>query len=79
MGHRNSLGLAVQPDSGAIWESENGRMAATKSTCCRPARTTAGPSSATGGSIWVRVNVKAWQEGMEDPMVFWVPAIATWA
>src|SRR4029077_7142611 len=24
-----------------------------------------------------RVNNRAWQEGMEDPLVFWVPAIAT--
>ena len=78
MGHRNSLGLAVQPDTGAIWESENGPNGGDEVNLLQAGKNYGWPIVSYGRFyLGPRVNVKAWQEGMEDPMVFWVPAIAT--
>ena len=44
LGHRSTLALAVHPGTGAVWENENGPMAATRSTCSSPAPTTVGRS-----------------------------------
>src|SRR4029077_12528380 len=38
MGHRNSLGLAVQPDTGAIWECENGPNGGDEINVLRPGK-----------------------------------------
>ena len=78
MGHRNSLGLAVHPVTGEIWESENGPTAATRSTSSRPGKNYGWPIVSFGRFyLGPRVNEKTWQEGMEQPTIFWVPAIAT--
>jgi glucose/arabinose dehydrogenase len=78
MGHRNSLGLAVQPDTGAIWESENGPNGGDEINVLQAGKNYGWPVVSYGRFyLGPRVNVKAWQEGMEDPAVFWVPAIAT--
>ncbi len=44
LGHRNSLGLALHPGTGEMWQNENGPNGAMRSTSCGLARTTAGPS-----------------------------------
>ena len=45
--------------------------------CSRQARITDGRSSASAEFyLGPRVTEKPWQEGMEQPLVFWVPAIA---
>jgi glucose/arabinose dehydrogenase len=78
MGHRNSLGLAVQPDTGAIWESENGPNGGDEINLLQAGKNYGWPIVSYGRFyLGPRVNTKAWQEGMEDPVVFWVPAIAT--
>ena len=78
MGHRNSLGLTVQPDTGAIWESENGPNGGDEVNLLQAGKNYGWPIVSYGRFyLGPRVSVKAWQEGMEDPMVFWVPAIAT--
>jgi glucose/arabinose dehydrogenase len=78
MGHRNSLGLAVQPETGAIWESENGPNGGDEINLLQAGKNYGWPIVSYGRFyLGPRVSTKAWQEGMEDPMVFWVPAIAT--
>jgi aldose sugar dehydrogenase len=78
MGHRNSLGIAMQPDSGAIWESENGPNGGDEVNVLQAGKNYGWPLVSYGRFyLGPRVSVKAWREGMEDPMVFWVPAIAT--
>jgi glucose/arabinose dehydrogenase len=77
MGHRNSLGLAVQPDNGAIWESENGPNGGDEVNLLQAGKNYGWPIVNYGRFyLGPRVSNKAWLEGMEDPMVFWVPAIA---
>jgi aldose sugar dehydrogenase len=78
MGHRNMLGLTVQPDTGAIWESENGPNGGDEINLLRPGKNYGWPLVSAGRFyLGPRVNEKFYQEGMEQPLVFWVPAIAT--
>jgi aldose sugar dehydrogenase len=78
MGHRNMLGLTVQPDTGAIWESENGPNGGDEINVLQPGKNYGWPIVSAGRFyLGPRVNDRMWQEGMEQPLVFWVPAIAT--
>jgi glucose/arabinose dehydrogenase len=78
LGHRNMLGLAVHPDTGAIWESENGPNGGDEINVLLAGKNYGWPVVSYGRFyLGPRVNNHAWQEGMEDPLVFWVPAIAT--
>ena len=77
MGHRNALGLAVQPDTGAIWECENGPNGGDEINILQPGKNYGWPVVSFGRFyLGPRVTEKPWQEGMEQPLVFWVPAIA---
>ena len=78
LGHRNSLGLAVHPDTGAIWESENGPNGGDEINVLQAGKNYGWPVVSYGRFyLGPRVNDKPWQDGMEPPLVFWVPAIAT--
>jgi glucose/arabinose dehydrogenase len=78
LGHRNMLGLTVHPDTGAIWESENGPNGGDEINVLQAGRNYGWPVVSYGRFyLGPRVNDKPWQEGMEPPLVFWVPAIAT--
>jgi aldose sugar dehydrogenase len=78
LGHRNMLGLAVHPDTGAIWESENGPNGGDEINVLQAGRNYGWPVVSYGRFyLGPRVNDKPWQDGMEPPLVFWVPAIAT--
>ena len=77
MGHRNALGLAVQPDNGAIWECENGPNGGDEINILRPGKNYGWPIVSYGRFyLGPRVSEIPWREGMEPPLVFWVPAIA---
>lgn len=77
LGHRNALGLAVQPDTGAIWECEDGPNGGDEINVLRPGKNYGWPVVSYGRFyLGPRVSVDPWKEGMEPPLVFWVPAIA---
>lgn len=77
MGHRNPLGLAVEPDNGAIWECEDGPNGGDEINVLQPGKNYGWPVVSYGRFyLGPRVSEKPWQEGMEQPLVFWVPAIA---
>jgi len=77
MGHRNALGLAVQPDTGAIWECENGPNGGDEINILQPGKNYGWPIVSYGRFyLGPRVSEVPWREGMEPPLVFWVPAIA---
>jgi len=77
LGHRNALGLAVQPDTGAIWECENGPNGGDEINILQPGKNYGWPSVSFGRFyLGPRVTEKPWQEDMEQPLVFWVPSIA---
>jgi aldose sugar dehydrogenase len=77
MGHRNALGLAVQPDTRPIWECEDGPNGGDEINILQPGKNYGWPLISFGRFyLGPRVTEKPWQEGMEQPIVFWVPAIA---
>jgi glucose/arabinose dehydrogenase len=77
LGHRNALGLAVQPDTGAIWECEDGPNGGDEINILKPGKNYGWPIVSYGRFyLGPRVSEIPWREGMEPPLVFWVPAIA---
>jgi aldose sugar dehydrogenase len=77
LGHRNALGLAVQPDTGAIWECEDGPNGGDEINILQPGKNYGWPIVSYGRFyLGPRVSEIPWKEGMEPPLVFWVPAIA---
>src|SRR5262245_10300558 len=78
MGHRNMLGLTMHPVTGEIWESENGPNGGDEVNILKPGKNYGWPLVSHGRFyLGPRVNEKMYMEGMEQPTIFWVPAIAT--
>jgi aldose sugar dehydrogenase len=77
LGHRSTLGLAVHPASGAVWENENGPNGGDEINVLKPGANYGWPLVSLG-----RTYPGPWQskgfsrEGFEDPIVYWTPAIA---
>jgi glucose/arabinose dehydrogenase len=76
-GHRNVQGLAVQPDSGLIWEHEHGPKGGDEVNILKPAANYGWPEITYGinynGEI---ISDKTHQDGMEQPVIYWDPSIA---
>src|SRR5438067_4291432 len=77
LGHRSSLGLAMHPGTGEIWENENGPNGGDEINILRPGRNYGWPVVSYG-----RTYQGPWQaeiathQGFEPPVVFWMPSIA---
>jgi glucose/arabinose dehydrogenase len=77
LGHRNMLGLAVHPETGEIWESENGPQGGDEVNLLRAGANYGWPIVSFGREYaGPRVSERTWAEGMDAPVVFWVPSIA---
>jgi glucose/arabinose dehydrogenase len=77
LGHRNPLGLALNPLTGEIWEAENGPNGGDEINVLQAGKNYGWPVVSYGRFyLGPRVSERPWQEGMEPPLVFWVPAIA---
>jgi glucose/arabinose dehydrogenase len=77
MGHRNPLGLTVNPVTGDVWEAEDGPNGGDEVNILQPGKNYGWPVVSYGRFyLGPRVSERPWQEGMEPPLVFWVPAIA---
>src|SRR5215471_6291131 len=77
LGHRNALGLAIQPDTGAVWECEDGPNGGDEVNILQPGKNYGWPVVSYGRFyLGPRVSENPWREGMEPPTVFWVPSIA---
>jgi aldose sugar dehydrogenase len=76
MGHRNALGLTIHPDTGALWEHENGPNGGDEVNLILPGRNYGWPVVSYGRQYpGPRVSEHAWKEGMEEPLVVWLPSI----
>jgi glucose/arabinose dehydrogenase len=77
LGHRTSLGLAVHPGTGEVWENENGPNGGDEINIIKAGRNYGWPIVSFG-----RTYQGPWQaerpthEGFEQPIVFWMPSIA---
>ena len=77
MGHRNPMGLVVHPETGAIWENEDGPNGGDEINILQAGRNYGWPVVSDGRFYaGPRVTEKPWQDDMENPLVFWVPSIA---
>jgi aldose sugar dehydrogenase len=77
LGHRNTLGLIVNPVNGELWNNENGPDGGDEINVILPGRNYGWPVVSYGR--WYegpRVSEVPWKEGFEQPLVYWVPSIA---
>lgn len=77
MGHRNQLGLAFHPETGALWASENAPMGGDEVNIIEPGRNYGWPVVSYSREYYgPRVSERPWQEDMEQPEIVWIPSIA---
>jgi glucose/arabinose dehydrogenase len=77
LGHRNTLGLIVHPETGEIWLHENGPNGGDEINILLPGRDYGWQEVSFGRHYsGARVSENPTREGIEPPLVFWVPAIA---
>jgi aldose sugar dehydrogenase len=77
LGHRNMLGLTVHPVTGAIWENENGPLGGDEVNILKPGANYGWPLVTFGRQYnGARVSAQTSREGLMDPELIWVPAIA---
>ena len=76
LGHRNGHGLAVNPETGEIWESEQGPSGGDELNVLRPGRNYGWPLVSFGRDYWGSpISRHPSREGLEDPAVVWLPSI----
>ncbi len=77
LGHRNSLGLAVHPATGQMWQNEMGPNGGDEINILKPGANYGWPLVSLG-----RTYSGPWQspvfskEGFESPVVYWMPSIS---
>ena len=77
LGHRNSLGLIVHPETGALWNNENGPNGGDEINIILPGRNYGWPIVSFGRDYaGPRVSEHPTREGLESPIVVWIPSIA---
>jgi glucose/arabinose dehydrogenase len=77
MGHRNQLGLAINPYDGTVWEGEQGPNGGDELNIIRPGRNYGWPVVSDGRDYRGHyLSPTPYKEGMERPHVLWVPSIA---
>jgi glucose/arabinose dehydrogenase len=77
-GHRGSLGIAIHPDTGEVWQNENGPNGGDEINIIRPGRNYGWPHVSLGRDYagpW-QAGDRPTHEGFEPPVVYWMPAIA---
>jgi glucose/arabinose dehydrogenase len=77
-GHRNGYGLAIHPETGALWQAEIGPMGGDEVNILVPGHNYGWPLVSLGrnytGSL---VSDEPWSRpGMDNPRFFWVPSIS---
>ncbi|NKB35311.1 MAG: PQQ-dependent sugar dehydrogenase [Pseudomonadales bacterium] len=77
LGHRNTLGLMLHPESGEMWQHENGPNGGDEVNILLPGRNYGWPIVSFGRFYsGGRVNEHPTREDLESPLLVWLPAIA---
>jgi glucose/arabinose dehydrogenase len=74
-GHRNAYGLAYHPVTGELWESEIGPLGGDEINILYPGHDYGWPLASLGRN-YTGTPIPWSQPGMDDPRMFWVPAIS---
>jgi glucose/arabinose dehydrogenase len=78
LGHRNILGLALNPVTGDMWSVEDGPNGGDELNALAAGKNYGWPLVSFGRFyLGQQVSVQPYREGLEPPLAFWVPAIAT--
>jgi aldose sugar dehydrogenase len=76
IGHRNGHGLAVNPETGDIWETEQGPSGGDEINVLRAGRNYGWPLVSFGRDYsGTPVSAHPSRQGIEDPSVVWLPSI----
>ncbi len=76
-GHRSPQGLAVHPETGAIWENEHGPLGGDEVNIILPGRNYGWPLVTFGtGYDGEKISDATWRADLEAPFMYWVPSIA---
>jgi glucose/arabinose dehydrogenase len=77
LGHRNTLALIVHPDTGVVWNSENGPNGGDEINIIQAGRNYGWPLLSFGREYpGPRVSEHPTRDGFESPLVSWIPSIA---
>lgn len=77
LGHRNTLAMIVHPMTGEVWNSENGPNGGDEINVIMRGRNYGWPVVSFGREYpGPRVSEHPTREGMESPLVSWIPSIA---
>jgi len=77
-GHRNPQGLAINRETGDLWDTEHGPQGGDEFNLIQPGRNYGWPVITYGMNYGVGTPIgPREQEGLEQPAAFWVPSIAT--
>jgi iron complex outermembrane recepter protein len=75
-GHRNIQGAALHPQSGQLWSHEHGPQGGDEINIAQPTKNYGWPLITYGEEYGGGVIGKTAQQGLEQPLHYWVPSIA---
>lgn len=76
-GHRSPQGLAVHPQTGALWENEHGPLGGDEINILLPGRNYGWPLVTFGtGYEGEKISDATWRADLEPPFLYFVPSIA---
>ena len=76
LGHRNGHGIAVNPETGELWQSEQGPSGGDELNVLRAGRNYGWPLVSFGRNYsGARISRRPSSDGVEDPTVVWLPSI----
>jgi len=77
LGHRNTLAMIVHPETGAIWQNENGPNGGDEINIILPGRNYGWPLVSFGRDYpGPKISEHPTRDGLESPLVVWLPQIA---
>jgi aldose sugar dehydrogenase len=77
LGHRSPQGLAVHPETGAIWENEHGPLGGDEINIILPGRNYGWPLVTFGNDYdGKKISGLTSRPDLEAPFIYWIPSIA---
>jgi aldose sugar dehydrogenase len=77
LGHRSPQGLALNPETGEIWENEHGPLGGDEVNIIRPGRNYGWPLVTFGTDYdGTKISEATARPDLEAPFMYWVPSIA---
>jgi glucose/arabinose dehydrogenase len=76
LGHRNGHALVVNPETGDLWETEQGPNGGDEINILKPGKNYGWPKVSYGHQYFgPSIGEQPWRKGTEQPTLFWMPSI----